>query len=205
MCVQVTKTVNRFEISSLLEKILFKKVRWCLTFIGLYILCGYSHNKRSYCLFRMLTLSYVRNLSFFSYPEIFNIPYRTWNKGNNRNSFLFVISWQFKYDTNGQLSTKCYDKRDDFNFANINLEYGVYFSQLIRSILSFEFNPFTTLPYSKFQRKGEVRTKTKKHEQTGKEAVHIEALDVVREVLYSQVIILKTIAKVSFETSLLRN
>jgi hypothetical protein len=37
----------------------------------------------------------------------------------------------FKYDTNGQLSTRLYDKRDDFNFANINLEYEVYFSQLI--------------------------------------------------------------------------
>ena len=80
----------------------------------------------------------------------------------------------FKYDTNGQLSTRLYDKRDDFNFANINLEYGVYFSQLIRSILSFVFSPFTTLPYSKFQRKGEIRTKTKKHEQTNKEAIHIE-------------------------------
>jgi hypothetical protein len=30
MCVQVTKTTNRFEISSLLEKILLKQVRWCL-------------------------------------------------------------------------------------------------------------------------------------------------------------------------------
>jgi hypothetical protein len=82
-------------------------------------------------------------------------------------------SLTFKYDTNGQLFTRLYDKRDDFNFANINLEYGVYFSQLIRAILSFEFSPFTTLPYSKYQRKGEVRTKTKKHEQTDKEAVHI--------------------------------
>jgi hypothetical protein len=36
MCVQVTKTPNRFEISSLLEKILLKQVRWCLTFVGLY-------------------------------------------------------------------------------------------------------------------------------------------------------------------------
>jgi hypothetical protein len=63
--------------------------------------------------------------------------------------------------------------------------------------LSFEFIPFTTLPYSKFQRKDEVRTKTKNHEQTDKEAVHIEALDVVREVIYSQVIILKTIVKLS--------
>jgi hypothetical protein len=38
MCVQVTKTANRFEISSLLEKILLKQVRWCLTLVGLYIL-----------------------------------------------------------------------------------------------------------------------------------------------------------------------
>ena len=37
MCVQVTKTANRFEISSLLEKILLKQVRWCLTFVGPYI------------------------------------------------------------------------------------------------------------------------------------------------------------------------
>ena len=36
MCVQVTKTANRFEISSLLEKILLKQVRWCLNFVGLY-------------------------------------------------------------------------------------------------------------------------------------------------------------------------
>ena len=40
MCVQVTKTTNRFEISSLLEMILLKQVRWCLTFVGLYILLG---------------------------------------------------------------------------------------------------------------------------------------------------------------------
>ena len=36
MCVQVTKTANRFEINSLLEKILLKQVRWCLTLVGLY-------------------------------------------------------------------------------------------------------------------------------------------------------------------------
>ena len=38
MCIQVTKTANRFEISSLLETILLKQVRWFLTFVGLYIL-----------------------------------------------------------------------------------------------------------------------------------------------------------------------
>ena len=36
MCVQETKTANRFEISSLIEKILLKQVRWCLTFVGLF-------------------------------------------------------------------------------------------------------------------------------------------------------------------------
>jgi hypothetical protein len=42
MCVQVTKTANRFEISSLLEKILLKQVRWCLTLVGLYIIITLS-------------------------------------------------------------------------------------------------------------------------------------------------------------------
>jgi hypothetical protein len=91
-------------------------------------------------------------------------------------SFLDIQIWPC---TNGQFSTRLYDKRDDFNFANINLEYGVYFSHLIRSILSFQFSSFTTLPYSKFQRKGEVRTKIKTHEQTDKEAVHIECINMV--------------------------
>jgi hypothetical protein len=44
MCEQVSKTANRFEISSLLEKILLKQVRWCLTFVGLYILIVTSLN-----------------------------------------------------------------------------------------------------------------------------------------------------------------
>jgi hypothetical protein len=95
----------------------------------------------------------------------------------------------FKYDTNGQLSTRLYDQRNEINFANIDLEHGVYFSQLIRSILSFEFSSFTTLPYSKFQRTGEVRTKTKNNEQTDKEAVHVEALNVVRDNIFTKAIV----------------
>ena len=34
----LAKTANRFEINSLVEKILLKQVRWCLTFVGLYML-----------------------------------------------------------------------------------------------------------------------------------------------------------------------
>jgi hypothetical protein len=56
-------------------------------------------------------------------------------------SFLDIY---LKCDTNRQLSTGIYDKRDDFNFAIINVlhldsnymstasAYGVYISQLIR-------------------------------------------------------------------------
>ena len=43
MSVQETKTTNRFEISSLLENILLKQVRWCLTFVGLYIKKKFQH------------------------------------------------------------------------------------------------------------------------------------------------------------------
>jgi hypothetical protein len=47
MCAQVTKTANRFEISSLLKKILLKQVRWCLTLIGLYINNKNNKNKNN--------------------------------------------------------------------------------------------------------------------------------------------------------------
>jgi hypothetical protein len=55
-------------------------------------------------------------------------------------SYLDVLS---KLDTNGKLTIKPYDKRDDFNFSIVNFSYlysnipaspayGVYISQLIR-------------------------------------------------------------------------
>jgi hypothetical protein len=51
------------------------------------------------------------------------------------------LDWYLKFDDSGHLSTKIYDKRDDFNFkiinfpnmcSNIPAAYGVYISQLIR-------------------------------------------------------------------------
>ena len=55
------------------------------------------------------------------------------------NSFSFMDLY-LEFDDSGQLSTKIYDKRDDFNFKIINMcsnipaspAYGVYISQLIR-------------------------------------------------------------------------
>jgi hypothetical protein len=54
-----------------------------------------------------------------------------------------LLDLYLEFDDSGQLSTKIYDKRDDFNFKIINFPimcsnipaspaYGVYLSQLIR-------------------------------------------------------------------------
>jgi hypothetical protein len=56
MCVQVTKTANQFEISSLLEKILLKQVRWCLTFVGLYIKSIYICQKLHFAYLRFISI-----------------------------------------------------------------------------------------------------------------------------------------------------
>ena len=56
---------------------------------------------------------------------------------------VFIPQLYLEFDDSGKLSTKIYDKRDDFNFKIINLPnmcsnipaspaYGVYISQLIR-------------------------------------------------------------------------
>ena len=62
-----------------------------------------------------------------------------WNKGNNGDCSLPPRTWI----VNGKLTTRLYDKRDDFNFPIVNFPflssnipsapaYGVYVSQLIR-------------------------------------------------------------------------
>ena len=48
----------------------------------------------------------------------------------------WFLDLYLEFDDSGQLSTKIYDKRDDFNFKIINIPaspaYGVYISQCIR-------------------------------------------------------------------------
>jgi hypothetical protein len=62
---------------------------------------------------------------------------------SSSSSSASVLDLYLKFDDSGQLSTKIYDKRDDFNFKIINFPnmcsnipaspaYGVYISQLIR-------------------------------------------------------------------------
>ncbi len=76
MCVQVTKTANRFEISSLLEKILLKQVRWCLTFVGLYILLTHTNHiidkqRRQTSLFS-ISCRYQQNEKSFKQVMVFD-------------------------------------------------------------------------------------------------------------------------------------
>ena len=72
------------------------------------------------------------------YPPELEIKETT--ESDSSASYLDIF---LKYDTNGHLSTRLYDKRDDFNFSIINFpyldsniphspSYGVYISQLIR-------------------------------------------------------------------------
>ena len=66
MFVQVTKTANRFEISSLLEKILLKQVRWCLTFVGLYIYIYFRLARYNIYNFVLVCYNYFCFLAFDS-------------------------------------------------------------------------------------------------------------------------------------------
>ena len=70
----------------------------------------------------------------------------TWNKGNNGDCSLLPILWLLSLHwqwNNWKLTTRLYNKRDDFNFPIVNFPflssnipvapaYGVYVSQLIR-------------------------------------------------------------------------
>ena len=60
------------------------------------------------------------------------------NETTDTASSASFLDLYLEFDDSGQLSTKIYDKRDDFNFPNMcrnipaSPAYGVYISQLIR-------------------------------------------------------------------------
>ena len=69
-----------------------------------------------------------------------NLPYLYWTPKLHKSDYLDLT---FIIDIGGKLSTRLYDKRDDFDFHIVNfpflssnippgLSYGVYISQLIR-------------------------------------------------------------------------
>ena len=86
----------------------------------------------------------------------------TWNKGNNGDFSLLLILGLLSLHRIGKLTTRLYDKRDDFNFPIVNFPflssnipsapaYGVYVSQLIRYAR-------TCSNYQDFMERGKVLT-----------------------------------------------
>jgi hypothetical protein len=106
------------------------------------------------CIFLSFT-SFWRNSNSYEYKNKsarrgaqfvpIGMPTTCWNSVPPKEtaSFASFLDVYLEFDDSGQLSTKIYDKRDDFNFKIINFQnmcsnipaspaYGVYISQLIR-------------------------------------------------------------------------
>ena len=82
------------------------------------------------------------SMSCIPYSSIINTLLEVKETTDTASSASFLDLY-LEFDDSGQISTKIYDKRDDFNFKIINfpnmcinipasLAYGVYISQLIR-------------------------------------------------------------------------
>ena len=85
----------------------------------------------------------INNGNFHSYVDTIypgGLEIKDTTESDTSVSYLDIL---FEKDTNGNLTTKLYDKRDDFNFSIVNFSYlcsnipslpayGVYISQLIR-------------------------------------------------------------------------
>ena len=85
----------------------------------------------------------INNDNFHSYVDMIypgELEIKDTTESDTSASYLDIL---LEKDTNGNLTTKLYDKRDDFNFSIVNFPYlcsnipsspayGVYISQLIR-------------------------------------------------------------------------
>ena len=88
-------------------------------------------------------LSIILDLQNFFHCPLIYPPELEIKETTDTASSASFLELYLEFDDSGQLSTKTYDKRDDFNFKIINfpnmcsniptsLAYGVYISQLIR-------------------------------------------------------------------------
>ena len=86
---------------------------------------------------------YINNSRFAEFLPLIYPPELEVKETTDTASSASFLDLYLEFDDSGQLSTKIYDKRDDFNFKIINFPnmcsnipasptYGVYFSQLIR-------------------------------------------------------------------------
>jgi hypothetical protein len=85
----------------------------------------------------------INNSRFAEFLPLIYPPEPEVKETTDTASSASFLDLYLEFDDSGQLSTKIYDKRDDFNFKNINFPnmcsnipaspaYGVYISQLIR-------------------------------------------------------------------------
>jgi hypothetical protein len=145
-------------------------------------LCGYSRNKRSYCLFRMRTLSYFRNLLFVSYLEISykrhemltfcehlssppvetgNIGYTRRRKIKQKHSTIYVGYHYAKTNRNNVNKTWAILQTTG---AILEYEYPIYICNLnieidiIRNTFMLQIRVITKLPNSEQSYKGKVKT-----------------------------------------------
>ena len=83
------------------------------------------------------------NKKFMDYFEEIDLSQLTVEKANKSDHLADYLDLTFIIDSGGKLSTRLYDKRDDFDFHIVNFaylssnipsgpSYGVYISQLIR-------------------------------------------------------------------------
>ena len=91
----------------------------------------------------IMLLSYINNSRFAEFLPLIYPPELEVKETTDTASSATFLDLYLEFDESGQLSTKIYDKRDDFNFKIINFPnvcsnipaspaYGVYISQLIR-------------------------------------------------------------------------
>ena len=85
----------------------------------------------------------INNSRFSNYLSMIHPPELEIKETTETASSASYLDIYLEFDSNGHLSTRLYDKRDDFNFTIINFPhlisniplspaYGVYISQLIR-------------------------------------------------------------------------
>ena len=91
----------------------------------------------------IMLLSYINNSRFAEFLPLIYPPELEAKETTDTASSATFLDLYLEFNESGQLSTKIYDKRDDFNFKIINFPnvcsiipaspaYGVYISQLIR-------------------------------------------------------------------------
>ena len=126
--------------------LIFSSINYSISIIS-HILLSYLHRRlaRSFnlCYRYIDDLIVFNNKKFLDYLKEIYPSQLTVEKANKSDHLADYLDLTFIIDSGGKLSTRLYDKRDDFDFHIVNFpylssnipsgpSYGVYISQLIR-------------------------------------------------------------------------